>query len=64
LYTYNNFPPAVASVFTRDVRITAVPDPSNPSNSNELDVQSIVTWTKGSLSNTITLEDHFYNCHP
>jgi hypothetical protein len=27
----------------------------------DIDVQSTVTWTDGSLSNVITLEDHFYN---
>jgi hypothetical protein len=43
--------------FTRDVRITAV-------SGNELDVQSIVAWSAGSQSNTITLEDHFYDWHP
>jgi hypothetical protein len=63
-YSYHNLPSAVPTVFTRDVRVTAVSDPSNPSNSNELDVQSIVTWTEGSISNTITLEDHFYNWQP
>jgi type II secretory pathway pseudopilin PulG len=53
-YSYDNFPPAVETDFTRDVKITAV---SNA----ELDVQSTVTWTDGGLGNTITLEDHFYD---
>ena len=56
-YSYNNFLPAAKTNFTRDVRITAV-------SANEFDVQSIVTWTSGAQSNTITLEDHFYNWHP
>jgi len=57
LYSYSSFPPAVLTDFTRDVRITAV-------SGNELDVRSIVTWSAGSQSNTITLEDHFYDWHP
>ncbi len=59
LYTYSNSPPAVATDFTRDVKIS-VPVGSP----YELDVQSIVTWNTGSQSNSITLEDHFYNWHP
>ena len=56
LYTYNSFAPAVQSDFTRDIRIT--------NDGEDLNVQSIVKWTSGSLSNTITLEDYFYNWHP
>jgi hypothetical protein len=56
LYSYSIASPAVKSDFTRDVRIT--------NNGDEIDVQSIVAWTDGTLSNTITLEDHFYNWHP
>lgn len=52
-YTYNSFS-TQSTNFTRDVTITAV-------SADELDVQSTVTWTDGGLSNTITLEDHFYN---
>jgi Tfp pilus assembly protein PilV len=56
LYSYDNFSPAVETDFTRDVRVSV------PLNSpNELDVQSTVTWTDGGSSDTITLEDHFYN---
>lgn len=53
LYTYSSFGNP-ATDFTRDVWITAA-------SSDELDVQSIVTWHNGGLSNTITLEDVFYN---
>ncbi len=56
VYTYNSFGTQPTN-FTRDVWITAVsPD--------EFDVRSIVTWTDGGLSNTITLEDHFYHWQP
>lgn len=58
LYTYNDFG-AAATDFKRDVWIT-VPAGSP----NELDVRSVVTWSSGSLSNTITLEDHFYDWRP
>ena len=57
LYTYSNI--YTPTDFTRDVHIS-VPAGSP----NELDVQSVVTWTNGLLSNTITLEDHFYSWHP
>ena len=53
MYTYNGFGNQPTD-FTRDVWITAV-------SNDELDVQSTVTWTDGGQSNTITLEDHFYN---
>lgn len=59
LYSYTSLG-ATKSDFTRDVRIT-MPAATFP---NEIDVQSIVTWTNGDISNTITLEDHFYNWHP
>jgi type II secretory pathway pseudopilin PulG len=54
LYSYNptSFN-AVKTDFTRMVKIT--------DNGNEFDVQSIVTWADGGLSNTVTLEDHFYD---
>jgi type II secretory pathway pseudopilin PulG len=32
-------------------------------NGEDLDVRSTVTWATGGQSNTITLEDHFYNWH-
>lgn len=57
LYSYDNI--YTPTDFTRDVDIS-VPS-SSP---NELDVQSVVTWNNGNLSNTITLEDHFYSWHP
>jgi len=62
LYTYSNFAPgstAIPTDFTRDVYVS-VPNGSP----NEIDVRSKVTWSDGLLSNTITLEDHFYNWHP
>jgi len=44
--------------YVRRIRIT------KPS-ANEIDVQSIVTWSTGPLNGqSITLEDHFYNWHP
>ena len=47
---------ASATNFVRNIAVT--------NNGNELDVRSIVTWTAGALTNTITLEDHFYNYQP
>ena len=56
-YSYSNI--YTPTDFTRDVHISV------PLNSpNEFDVQSVVTWTNGTISNTITLEDHFYNWYP
>jgi len=57
LYTYDSSG-ATPTDFTRDVSI------SMSSDTEEIDVQSTVTWKNGVLSNTITLEDHFYNWHP
>ncbi len=47
---------AVATNFTRTIYVA--------NNGNELDVQSTVAWTDGGISNSITLEDHFYNWQP
>lgn len=45
--------------FTRTVRIT------KSSDGNELDVQSTITWSTGTLTGqTLTLEDQFYNWRP
>lgn len=44
------------SDFVRNIKIT--------NSANQIDVQSAVTWTDAGTSNTITLEDHFYNWHP
>jgi Prokaryotic N-terminal methylation motif len=60
LYSYNKGVNSVNTNFTRDVKIT-MPAADYP---NEIDVQSIVTWNTNGLSNTITLEDQFYNWHP
>ncbi|MGC9968154.1 MAG: hypothetical protein ABSC29_00250 [Minisyncoccia bacterium] len=58
LYSYQVTAGAVATVFTRDVRV-AVP------NANEIVVSSIVRWSTGPLaSQSINLEDRFYNWHP
>jgi Prokaryotic N-terminal methylation motif len=57
LYSYNSFG-ATPTDFIRNVKVTDSAD------GNELDVQSIVTWTNEGLSNTITLEDHFYDWYP
>jgi hypothetical protein len=51
-YTVNSFE-ATPTDFVRNILVTNL--------GNEIDVQSTVTWTSGLLSNTITLEDHFYN---
>jgi type II secretory pathway pseudopilin PulG len=56
LYTYSSFDTQPTD-FTRDVKITAI-------SNDELDVKSTVAWAAGGQSNTITLEDHFYNWHP
>ncbi len=39
--------------FVRNIEVT--------NNGEELDVKSMVAWSDGGQSNTITLEDHFYN---
>lgn len=47
------------TIFKRSTRITV--DPSG----NEIDVQSTVTWNSTALtSDSVMLEDHFYNWHP
>lgn len=51
-YSTNPFG-ADATDFVRNIAVT--------NNGDELDVQSAVTWNNGGLSNTITLEDVFYN---
>lgn len=45
-----------ATDFTRTIHVT--------NNGTSLDVQSAVTWNNGTLSNTITLEDVFYDWQP
>ena len=45
---------ATPTDFVRNIKVTSI-------NGNELDVQSIVTWSDGGSSDAITLEDHFYN---
>ncbi|HUC31363.1 MAG TPA: prepilin-type N-terminal cleavage/methylation domain-containing protein [Candidatus Paceibacterota bacterium] len=55
LFTTDSFG-AAPTDFVRNIEVV--------NNGNELDVQSTVIWTSGPLSNTITLEDHFYNWHP
>ncbi len=55
LYSYTG---SVATPFSRCVRITIV-------SANEIQVNSMVTWSTGPLtSQSINLEDHFYNWHP
>lgn len=55
LYSYHAFGGSPTN-FTRDVQIT--------NNGNYFGVTSIVTWTDGTLGNTITLQDFFYHWHP
>ena len=61
MFGYNTLG-ATATNFVRNIKIT------NIDNSNgdpvEIDVQSIVKWTSDGTSDTITLEDHFYDWHP
>jgi hypothetical protein len=59
VYDYNSFA-GTKTNFTRDVKVT-MPAATYP---NDIDVQSTVTWKSGALSNSITLEDHFYNWYP
>lgn len=51
-----------STVFTRSIYI------GEGTNANgdvvDIDVQSTVTWTSDFVSNSITLEDHFYDWHP
>jgi hypothetical protein len=51
------------SNFTRDVTAQEKFDASTGQPA-DIDVRSTVTWSDGALSNTITLEDYFYNWHP
>jgi hypothetical protein len=54
-YQYTTGP---VTPFKRMIKITV-------SNSSEIDVQSIVTWSTGPITNeTIVDEDHFYDWHP
>lgn len=46
----------ITTDFTRTIHVA--------NNGTSLDVQSIVTWASGDLSNTITLEDVFYDWQP
>ena len=59
-YTTDSFG-ATATDFVRNIKIT---ESSNASGLASIDVQSTVIWTAGSQSNTITLEDIFYNWNP
>jgi hypothetical protein len=61
-HLYSYIATGAATDFTRDVYITAVS--STPTQSYEFDVQSVVTWANAGASNSITLEDHFYNWYP
>jgi len=54
-YQYNT---GNTTPFSRMIRITL-------STASEIDVQSVVTWSTGPLTNeTVTDEDHFYDWHP
>jgi hypothetical protein len=56
-----NYATGVKTVFFRQVRVT-VPSAGN---GNEIDVNSIVTWSTGPItSQSVNIEDHFYNWHP
>ncbi len=58
LYSYAGSAGTVVTPFTRDIKVLMT---SNA----EIDVQSIVSWSTGSpVSQSIILEDHFYNWHP
>lgn len=57
LYSYTG---PVTTNFARRIRIT-----KPAGQPDEIDVQSIVTWSTGPVtSQSLTLEDHFYNWHP
>jgi len=61
LYGYNLLAAdnPVATNFTRDIRVFWAPGQPN------MDVQSIVSWSTGPFtSQTVVLEDYFYNWHP
>ncbi len=60
LYT-TNAADGTPTDFTRTIEITDGDVGGTP---EEIDVQSAVTWNNGELSNTITLEDQFYDWHP
>jgi hypothetical protein len=52
-------PGGTATAFTRIIKVT------KDGTGNEIDVQSTVTWSTGSVTNqSLTLEDQFYNWNP
>jgi Tfp pilus assembly protein PilV len=62
LYSYGDLS-ATPSAFTRVIKVTKPVDASGMS--NEIDIQSTVTWGTGSVTNQkLVLEDHFYNWNP
>ena len=61
LYSYTNSGGAIMTGFKRRIRVTMNTDPTLP----EITVQSIVSWTTGPFtSQSVNLEDDFYNWHP
>ena len=53
-YSYHSTPNSLATAFARRIRVTVQGD--------EIAVQSIVTWSTGPItSQSVNLEDHFYN---
>ena len=61
LYSYANSGGSVLTGFKRLIRVTMNANPTLP----ELTVRSIVNWTTGPFtSQSVDLEDDFYNWHP
>ncbi len=63
LYGLTNTPGDVSTDFTRNIYVKRINVPGSPT-IPILDVQSTVTWNNGVTSNSVTLEDEFYDWHP
>ncbi len=63
LFGLTNVPGDVSTDFTRSIYVERKNIPGSPG-IPLLDVQSTVTWNNGVTSNSVTLEDQFYDWHP
>ena len=57
MYAYNTGSDWTPTIFTRKIKI-GIP------NNAEIVVDSIVSWQVGGSTQTVDLQDHFYNWHP
>ena len=63
LYGLTNAPGDASTDFTRNIYVKRINVPGSPT-IPILDVQSTVVWNNGVTSNSVTLEDQFYDWHP